>query len=353
MDISSDRVLGFIKRERLYIFLLIFVIVMHLSLSALNQFLEDPGTDGISGQQYITGEGILSEERIAEIMKSDPELYFAFLFLFITVLFFAFIGIILDIVYLALNHRGKSLFARTQITAPGSWDFWDICKVAIIFLSAQGILFIVNVTFLSTIPYFADKYNLKLMLSATTVDIIAIGAIFYFVLKERKETAALLGLTAKRFLSNIKYGIVAYIGLIPILGLVMFLTMILFKIFNIPIEPQPVVEILRAEKHIPSLIYMCFFTAVIGPVFEEIFFRGFVYGVLKKRIGIFWGIAASSAFFAYVHANLASFFPIFCLGVLLVYIYEKTGSLVSSITVHILHNSATLIFLLFLRKMGS
>jgi membrane protease YdiL (CAAX protease family) len=129
----------------------------------------------------------------------------------------------------------------------------------------------------------------------------------------------------------------------------MYLTTVLFKVFDIPIEPQPILVILREEDHIPSLIYMGFFTALLGPFLEEIFFRGFVYGLFKRKLGIFWGVILSAMFFAYIHANIASFFPIFCLGIVLAYLYEKTGSLIPSIAVHIIHNSLSLFFLLFIK----
>jgi hypothetical protein len=112
------------------------------------------------------------------------------------------------------------------------------------------------------------------------------------------------------------------------------------------------VEILKKEKSLPSIMYMCVFVSFLGPIMEEIFFRGFIYGALKTKIGIFGGILTSAVFFAYVHANLASFMPILCLGLLLAYIYEKTGSLVSSITAHMIHNSIMLVLLLFLKSVG-
>ena len=96
------------------------------------------------------------------------------------------------------------------------------------------------------------------MLSATLADIAGIAAVLYFVLNEKRQSMATLGLTIKQFFTNIRYGIFAYIGLIPILAAVMFLTTMLFKMFNIPIEPQPILVILQEEDHIPSLIYMGF-----------------------------------------------------------------------------------------------
>ena len=291
-------------------------------------------------------EDIISEGKIAEFLASDPFAALIALFLLLTFILFAAAGIVLDIAYLYLKLRGKNPIGRTQVLDEARWGFWDICKAIIVFLSAQRAIFLGEIFLLSNIPYLQSNDNLSVMLSAASADIIGIAAVFYFVLNERRQDIAALGLTAKRFSANVKYGIFAYIGLIPILASVMFLTIVLFKALDIFIEPQPIVIMLEKEDHIPTLICMGLFSALLGPVIEEIFFRGFAYQALRKRFGIFSGIALSAVFFAYVHANLASFFPIFFLGMLLAYMYEKTGSLVPSMAVHIIHNSVTLAFLL-------
>jgi membrane protease YdiL (CAAX protease family) len=342
------RIIEFIRREKIYVFLLIFVLIINLSFSFLNQFLEDSGLDKILEEEALEEE-LIPDQEIAKALESNPVLYFVFLLLFLAFILFALAGLVLDIIYLYMNRRGKSLIVETQPFESVKWNLWDMCKVIIIFLFIQRVILLADIFFLSTIPVLQDKQNLRLMLDATVVDIIAIAAVLYFVLNEKRNKITSLGLTAKRVTVNIKYGVLAYIGLIPILAFVMYLTTALFNKFNIPIEPQPVLLILRNEKHIPSLIYMGFFTAIFGPFLEEIFFRGFAYNLFKKTIGIFWGVLVSALFFAYIHANLASFFPIFCLGILLAYLYEKTGSLIPSITVHVIHNSLSLIFLLFLK----
>jgi membrane protease YdiL (CAAX protease family) len=352
MDDFANKILKFIKREKIYVFLLVLVLLMNLSLLSFDQFLEGSGLDKIFEYKSLKEE-IIHAGEIKDAITSNSTLYLIFAFLFLAFIFFVIIGGVFDIVYLYLSQRNKDIIIRTQFLGSAKWDFWDICKVAIIFLLAQRTIWIADISMFATVPFLQLRQNLRLMIVATLVDIIAIAAVFYFVLNERRESLSSLGLTRKHFFMNVRYGVVGYIALIPILTLVMYLTMVLFNMFNIPIEPQPLLIMLKEENHIPSLIYMCVFTAVLGPFLEEIFFRGFVYGVFKKVMGISWGIIVSAVFFAYVHANLASIFPIFCLGILLTYLYEKTGSLIPSITVHIIHNSLSLFLLLFVKAVTS
>jgi len=340
--------IDFIKRERVYVLLFIFAALFHLSLFFADRIFTDDGAKA----PLAGGEELVSGEEILRIGESDPLLALVLAAFIAAFVFFAAAGLILDISYLYMRIRGRPLIARTRPIERGRWGLWDVCKVGIIFYAAQPVIWLAAPFFLSAVPYLAKRQNLGLMLSATLADIAALAAVFYFALKKRRHSPSSLGLTPERPLSNIGYGALAYIGLVPVLAGAMFFTAALFEKFNIPIEPQHILVMLMKENHIPTLIYMCLFTGVLGPVIEEIFFRGFVYGALRKKAGIFGGIMISAVFFACVHTNPASFLPILCLGILLAYLYEKTGSLIPSLTVHILHNSASLALLVFIKQIS-
>ncbi len=340
----------FLKREKIYIYLLIFVLIFQLSLAMLNMFLQKTGLDTVFEQEYDQGE-LAPEERIEALLETNPIIYFVLLYLFVLFVFFLVLGVIVDIGYILLRHNERNPIVRVRSVENARWGIWDLCKVAIIFLFAQSIMFLFDIFVLSAIPYLQLRSGLRLSLSATVIDLVGLFAVIYFVVGQRRQDISALGVTMKRFFANVRYGIVAYVGLIPVLVIVMFTTTMLFEIFKIPVEPQPVLVLLREEEHIPTLLYMCFFTGLFGPIVEEVLFRGFVYGLFKRYAGVFGGVVLSAAFFASIHTNLASFFPIFCLGILLAYLYEKTGSLISSITVHVIHNSVSLMLLLFIKAL--
>ena len=111
-------------------------------------------------------------------------------------------------------------------------------------------------------------------------------------------------------------------------------------------------ELLLKEKGGAFLAYSSLFAAILGPVIEELFFRGFLYGVFKKYIGVFWSMTITAAIFAALHTHIVGFFPIMALGMLLAYLYEKTGTLVSSITVHIMHNLGMVFLVLLIKQVG-
>ena len=81
---------------------------------------------------------------------------------------------------------------------------------------------------------------------------------------------------------------------------------------------------------------------VVAPVAEETFFRGFIFGGLRGRIGFWWAAAASATLFAFAHLDPITFVPIFIIGLVLVWVYSRTGSLWYSIQLHMGYNAIVL-----------
>ena len=107
---------------------------------------------------------------------------------------------------------------------------------------------------------------------------------------------------------------------------------------------------LEEEKRAPVLVlYSLFLAGIVGPIVEEIFFRGFFYPILKQKWGIAWAMVITSSAFAFIHQNQFAFWPIFLLGMALAYLYEKRRNIIAPITLHVVHNSLFLAYF-FLAK---
>ena len=72
----------------------------------------------------------------------------------------------------------------------------------------------------------------------------------------------------------------------------------------------------------------------MGPLAEEIFFRGFVLSGLAGRWGFLPAAIASSLLFALAHIDPRVMVPIFVIGLFLAWLYHKTGSIWSSFAAH-------------------
>ena len=94
----------------------------------------------------------------------------------------------------------------------------------------------------------------------------------------------------------------------------------------------------------------------VAPLMEELFFRGFLYPVLVRRLGYVAGVGLTSLGFGLIHAPQlgkawAPVLVVFLVGVALTLVRAKTKSVASSMLVHIAYNG-TLSLALFVASGG-
>ena len=82
---------------------------------------------------------------------------------------------------------------------------------------------------------------------------------------------------------------------------------------------------------------------LITPFSEELFFRGFVFRGLISKLGPYGGMVISAAIFSCFHISLGVLIPIFITGLLLAWLYWRTGSLWASIGAHAGQNALALL----------
>jgi membrane protease YdiL (CAAX protease family) len=106
------------------------------------------------------------------------------------------------------------------------------------------------------------------------------------------------------------------------------------------LQIQPDISLIFNQTDYPLLLL--FGGAVIAPVVEEIFFRGFIFAGLKQRWH--WPIAGavSALLFAIAHIVPTSFLPIFILGFIFSFLYHISGSIWPAILMHMLTNTLAL-----------
>ena len=78
---------------------------------------------------------------------------------------------------------------------------------------------------------------------------------------------------------------------------------------------------------------------IIAPVFEEILYRGIIFGGLRRKGQSFvFSAYLSALLFGLMHMNVSQGINAFVLGLLVAYVYEQTGNLKISIGLHLLNN---------------
>ena len=98
------------------------------------------------------------------------------------------------------------------------------------------------------------------------------------------------------------------------------------------------------------------FAVTLGPLMEELFFRGLLYPVLVRRLGVFWGIVLTALPFGLMHMFQYGYawgvvLLIFLMGLVVTVIRAKTGSVATSFLVHVGYNG-TEMFLLAVATQG-
>lgn len=99
-----------------------------------------------------------------------------------------------------------------------------------------------------------------------------------------------------------------------------------------------------------SIFVFVFMAGIVGPIAEEVYFRGILHNVLKRKYGIFLTSIIISAFWAAHHSEWFMYLYVFPMGVVMSYLYYKKNNILIPITIHISNNLFAYIRLAFWDK---
>jgi membrane protease YdiL (CAAX protease family) len=89
------------------------------------------------------------------------------------------------------------------------------------------------------------------------------------------------------------------------------------------------------------------FAVTLGPLMEELFFRGFMYPVLARRMGAFWGIILTALPFGLIHyvqyRSWSAVLIIILVGIVLTTVRAVTKSVSSSFLAHVGYNATLMV----------
>lgn len=218
------------------------------------------------------------------------------------------------------------------------FEFKDFAKVFGLGIFLYGLLILLFSLF-PQVSDFVDSLHPTLAFSIQYMIqlLILFLPLWIFIIRKYRSTLSDFGFIKvglKNFISTILGSYILYFILTLIISSLLYKEQI-----DLPgYKPQ--------ESHLPlfgtdifGIIGATFFIVIIAPIFEEIFFRGFVYRILVKTWSMWFGSLISAILFALFHFEFQSFIPLFILGLILNYNYQRTGSLWTSIGFHALNNS--------------
>jgi membrane protease YdiL (CAAX protease family) len=189
-----------------------------------------------------------------------------------------------------------------------------------------------------------DDYavSFDLLIGSSVIELMLVTFLLGFLAARRKSFAAIFGFRALPPLQVLGRAALFLVAALPgVLGLA-----IVTGYFNPEPEEQQIVMFFRDQvKHgdYRAVVAVFITAAVVAPVVEELFFRGFFYPTLKRYLGPAVAALLVSALFALVHANVSSMLGLFGLALCLTVAYEWSGSLLVSMAMHSFFNTLSLL----------
>lgn len=219
------------------------------------------------------------------------------------------------------------------------WSWGELGRITLLIVMFSSLLLLLHAVSASSRWGRGLDLHRWITTSMCLLDLWVILIIWLFAIGKTGSTWKTFGFSRPLALSSITVGLRDYLTVFPWLFLTLFGVAEVARYLGIQPPTEPIQELLFEEQR-PGVLRLTFLLAcVIGPIAEEFFFRGVLYTAIRQRMSR--GIAQwiSGALFALVHMNLVGFLPIAFLGYVLANLYERTGSLASSLAVHIVHNT--------------
>lgn len=216
--------------------------------------------------------------------------------------------------------RSFRLFQKRENIRPGTVPDLGDLAVAIV------VLFLL-------LLYVGTAASVRLGFWGTVVNEVCIIAVpVFFVWYMKSDYRALFSLRAPR-LAAVPGSVLLYIGTYC---LVLAASSVLLTLFpdsaqNLEIAFSPLVEL-----PFGALVLVM---ALLPAVCEEVLFRGFLFGSLRRRFDLRWAVLISSLVFGAFHMSLVKLLPTAMLGAAFAVIASVSGSLYIGMALHFINNA--------------
>ena len=181
-------------------------------------------------------------------------------------------------------------------------------------------------------------------------------AVFFFFLAMASSFYAIYFFTCKRKNKSLSEGLFLKLPSRKIF-LISFIIGILMPLITAPLlfklaPHQFYAGALLKQKGGMFFLFTC---AMVAPLFEEVFYRGFIFPFFQSKLNSFWAIILTSLFFALSHfMNVNAAYVLLSLfifyGFVLTLLRYSTKSLIPSMVTHFVHNLTLIICFLVMSK---
>ena len=220
------------------------------------------------------------------------------------------------------------------------WSLRDVIIASVLFVPA-GLVGSLGLAFALEWVGPVEDRTLAAVLGSALLPIALIAGAWVFGLRRHRASSDLLGFRRTPLQSAMWLpAITLSIGL-SATAVYALLAQALGIDILVPDQNLEEIAALDGIARVPTFVIV----GLLAPFAEEVFFRGFLLAALVKMVGGLRGALVSSALFSAAHLNLSTLVPIFVMGMLLAWLYLRTGSIWPPFVAHAAQNLLALIFL--------
>lgn len=226
------------------------------------------------------------------------------------------------------------------------WTGETILQVFVLGFFLMGQLFIPLILEILPLPQATNNARVEAFSVLVSYLLISAGAllVLYFSIKR------FFPLSASWFRfdftgSSLLWGFGGYCVALPIIVVVSLINQ---QIWQGNGGSNPLLQLALESQDVVALLIFFVTAAICAPFFEELLFRGFLLPSLTRYLPVWGAILVSSLLFAIAHLSLSEVFPLTALGIVLGVVYTRSRNLLTSMLVHALWNSGTLMSLFIL-----
>ena len=265
----------------------------------------------------------------------------------------AFLGLIL-LVYLVvqrlLKGRESLLAKNADLVWSTPWNWEIIIQVFVIGFFLMGQLFIPELLSILPIPRGTGNARIEAFTVLVSYLLLAFGCLSVLYFSIRRFFPLPENWFRFYIFSNwVLWGLGGYCTALPI---VVIVSLINQKLWQGQGGSNPLLQMALESRDNTALGIFFLTAAIAAPLFEEFLFRGFLLPSLTRYMSVWGAIFVSSLLFAAAHLSLSEILPLTALGMVLGIVYTRSRNLLSSMLLHSLWNSGTLISLFLLGSNG-
>ena len=218
-----------------------------------------------------------------------------------------------------------------------AWNGWDVLRLIVItilslFIGVFAVLFIAR---WKVYPYMplgeVARIPLVIVAGQSVAYLLILAYMYVLVTRERRRPD---------FLAAIHWNWPSHMAIFVLLGFVLSIGLQALAHF-LPIPKElPIDDFFRTPAEAWALGIL---SITLAPLMEELFFRGFLYPVLARRLGLPIAVVLTALGFAALHGAQLQFswgpvLVIFLVGVVLTVVRAKTNSVAAGVLIHMAYN---------------